>query len=1562
MYNLAEFSLKDMTTCSTALRMIGVGSSSVEETAQRIVQYLYGCLVGPTGEPACPLIRLFITQAYGDLPADYQCFARNVLGAESIASPVKCLTLLGTAGERPEWNDAERSHRYKSIPLISETFVAQFPMFSQLFAQLGINLSSAHGTHPELLVDTKERTFNVFYVADAVGSPFVPVQEEFVIPYGIRSVIGFGGALPSGNVFVVVLFTKLWVSRQTADLFRTLALSVKLAMLPVDVPTACDDQSVDRDTKRSDAQIAALEQLLTVHEETVTAYAAEHQHVEEALDDSEARLRAVVQSAKDVVLFIDCDGLLKSWNDAAQALFGYTFHEAYGKPGRMIIETGFDEAVRQAAEAVSGNPILQIVGATCTSMGRKKDGQTFPLELSLASWKTKTMGVFLATIRDITERTRIEAALERSESRYRNLIEHAPDLIFTLSSSGSITSLNPVFEKLTKWPRSEWIGKSFCSLVHADDVTTAHDVFEYIVHTRSPLTCVLRIGSRDQRVLIGEFIGTPLLDNGRVIGVLGIARDITERKTIEYALKESEERLRSIVQSTNDAIISLDREGIVVFWNQGAERLFGYSQMEMLNHPLTRIIPERFREQHIHGLRYAALHEHVTGSSVESVAIRKDGSEFPIEFSLASWTTRSGQFFTGIIRDVSERKWTEDAINALVQGTASVTGDAFFPAFVRQLSVALEVPYVIVTELVDGSPGEARVLAGWEKHEWCEPFKYETAGTPCGTALQDGKAFYAAGVQEAFPEDVYLRERGITSYLGAAMCDSSGRLIGHVCVMGVRPLKNERQAAAILNIFAARAAAELERHQATAALRRSEARQALILSSLAIAFYTSRINRDLDTTWISANVERVTGFEAENFIKQPGFWVSRLHPEDRSRVLTDFQRACEIETVSTEYRWQTADGSYRWFLDNAVCVRDAQRRPVEFIGAWIDITRRKRAEDALRETEEQFKTFMDRNPAVIFMKDEHGRYIYANLQFERLVEMSAGHWLGKTDDDLWPIEFTERFRRNDQEVLESDKVLDAVESAVDLSGVEQYWRVIKFPLKDGTGSRCIGGIAMNVTEHVRAEEAVQQAEARYRSIFENAVEGIFQTTPDGRYVTVNPALVRLCGYTSQQDMIETVTDIGRQIYADPSRRDAFKRLMEQQHAVTGFESQVIRKDGRVIWISESVRAIHDQDGRLVAYEGSVEDITARKRAEYDLRKSEERLRLSLTATHVGIWDWNILSGRVVWSDTVAPIFGLSDGVFDGTYRFYMKLIFPEDRERVAKAIERSVKDGQEFSLEHRIRRSDGRIRWVACRGDVLRNEQGTAVRMLGTVQDVTERKAGEAELQSALTRLRALSGRLEVIREEERSRIARELHDEFGVGLTCLKIDLSRLKALIGHTVESGKSRLIDEKIQSMAEFIDATIGGVQRIVGELRPAVLDDLGLAAAIEWQAQDFQRRTGVICTTSMEEEQLHIDPERATVIFRICQEALMNVARHACARTVDIAVQVKDGLLTLVVEDDGKGITADKIHNPQSLGLLGMRERAELFGGSVTIAGRHSKGTVVTLRLGCSEGVEVRGEVC
>jgi len=200
-------------------------------------------------------------------------------------------------------------------------------------------------------------------------------------------------------------------------------------------------------------------------------------------------------------------------------------------------------------------------------------------------------------------------------------------------------------------------------------------------------------------------------------------------------------------------------------------------------------------------------------------------------------------------------------------------------------------------------------------------------------------------------------------------------------------------------------------------------------------------------------------------------------------------------------------------------------------------------------------------------------------------------------------------------------------------------------------------------------------------------------------------------------------------------------------------------------------------------------------------------------------------------------------------------------------------------------------------------------------------------------------------------RFSHELHDELGVRMTCMKMDLSRLQGMLRESLFPREK--MEEKIRSMSAETDSTIHEVQRLAAELRPGVLDDLGLIAAIEWQCQDFERRSGIRCLCEASFDQIRISPSRATAAFRICQEALTNVARHAAATFVRVLVKEKGDDVLIEIQDNGKGIPPEQINHPGSLGLLGMRERSMAIGGSLDIAGWAGKGTTVTLQLRCQD---------
>ena len=231
-YELTSFSLGDMTRCGVELRQQGTAASSMEEVADRVVRLLHGKLQSSTGERACALVRTFVTLPYSELQPEQQAFARTVHPEIERSPEVKCLTLLATAGDEPQWNSRRDSAGHQALPLPSEESIARSPMISQLIRQLNINVGELLRPNAGVMLDESQHTFNVFHVPNAVDSPIIPAQSEFVKPFGIRSVLGFGGLLLPGELFATILFARTPISRDVAERFKTLALNVKVALLP----------------------------------------------------------------------------------------------------------------------------------------------------------------------------------------------------------------------------------------------------------------------------------------------------------------------------------------------------------------------------------------------------------------------------------------------------------------------------------------------------------------------------------------------------------------------------------------------------------------------------------------------------------------------------------------------------------------------------------------------------------------------------------------------------------------------------------------------------------------------------------------------------------------------------------------------------------------------------------------------------------------------------------------------------------------------------------------------------------------------------------------------------------------------------------------------------------------------------------------------------------------------------------------------------------------------------------------------------------------------------------
>jgi PAS domain S-box-containing protein len=266
-----------------------------------------------------------------------------------------------------------------------------------------------------------------------------------------------------------------------------------------------------------------------------------------------------------------------------------------------------------------------------------------------------------------------------------------------------------------------------------------------------------------------------------------------------------------------------------------------------------------------------------------------------------------------------------------------------------------------------------------------------------------------------------------------------------------------------------------------------------------------------------------------------------------------------------------------------------------------------------------------------------------------------------------------------------------------------------------------------------------------------------------------------------------------------------------------------------------------------------------------------------------------------------------------------------------------------------VQDGEGGRRTVEYTAAPMRNDAGDVIGRVLVFRDVTQRRQAEEELRLSREQLRALAAHMERVREEERTRIAREVHDELGQMITGLRMDVSWIERRLPGVADGGVRAAFEKKVGTMYDLLDHLVKAVRKISAELRPGALDDLGLVPAMEWQAREWQARTGIACDVTSKLDSTAISPAHATALFRIFQETLTNVARHAQATKVRAELNASAGAVTLLIEDNGRGITEAEQRQTKSFGLLGMRERAELLGGTCRISGRPGEGTQVQIQV-------------
>ena len=698
-------------------------------------------------------------------------------------------------------------------------------------------------------------------------------------------------------------------------------------------------------------------------------------------------------------------------------------------------------------------------------------------------------------------------------------------------------------------------------------------------------------------------------------------------------------------------------------------------------------------------------------------------------------------------------------------------------------------------------------------------------------------------------------------------------------------------------------------------------------------------DRDLqsDAMQWGGNLESIFGYRRDEVVNHISWWREHVHPDDVNRVEQIASEAIQGDASgwSSEYRFRRKDSSWAWVASRCAIERDGGGQARHLVGAMIDISR-------LKETESRLRLFTEQIPARANATDLDLRVVWdAGAAFR-----DNPTTVGKTVAELF-ADSPDRDR-----VLEGcRRALAGESSKLEIDDGTSAAQLYLEPFRDPAGN-VIGviGIAFDITDRVRSEEQVRAGQRLLREVLDTLPVGLIVLNRSGDVVVSNPASVRIW-----DGMIAS----GRERWA---RSEAFRRDSGHRIAADEWASRYALKEGRTTrdelidivtfagdrkTIKNYAAPIHDPDGAITGAVVVNEDVTEGVRAEDALRKTEKLLSDAEKLGMTGSWEQDLVSGEIYNTEANRRLFFGDDQSKGAQLDDYAAALHSDDRDMVMMRRQQLLAGTGSGDIEFRVVWPDGSLHWLFGRATVIRDSAGRPLREYGTNADITERKYAEEELGRRARQLEVLSRKLIEAQEAERRAVARELHDDFGQVLTALKLNLRQ------------RGRDDSESI----ELIDGAIARMRELAQDLRPPLLDEFGLEASLRWYVERESKRAGLDFRLDFAPMDSRPESVVETTCFRVVQEALTNVVRHADAHVVKIDIGNSDGQLQLVVCDDGRGFDVPaarkRANQGDSQGLLSMQERVALVGGVLEINSTPGQGTCIRAHMPLMRGSHVSG---
>lgn len=563
-----------------------------------------------------------------------------------------------------------------------------------------------------------------------------------------------------------------------------------------------------------------------------------------------------------------------------------------------------------------------------------------------------------------------------------------------------------------------------------------------------------------------------------------------------------------------------------------------------------------------------------------------------------------------------------------------------------------------------------------------------------------------------------------------------------------------------------------------------------------------------------------------------------------------------------------------------------------------------------------------------------------NKGAEKIFGYSTNEAIGKPFSILFSPELIPNLNKIRSKIKKGESIESSEIECITKDNKKIFTSMTFSPIMHATG-KIIGlsAIVRDITAQKRTEAALKQSEERLSNFMNSATDNFILLDKDFNIIEMNEAAVKLYK-TRKEDIIGMNSfDLVPEL-KNSERHKMYLRLLETGEPFTIEDYVPDERFGNVHLFQKAFK-VGDGIGIIST------DITQRIIAQNALKESEQFNKTIISSVSEGILVFDSNLKCILWSTFMEELTGVtSEDVINKQYNQVLKVFFNIDLENyLLQALGGSTVNSDEvyYSNENTSRKA-----WLICTFSPHINSQGKIIGVVSSFRDITLRKLADDELKASRLRLRNLATHLENVREEERKQIAFVVHDDLGQAMTALKIELAWLKSKLGNDQE-----VLIDRAKSMTDLIDTTINKVRSISTQLRPSILDHFGLLAAIEWQAEDFQKRTMIPCEVNSEVREIVFNDNISIGIFRIFQECLTNITRHAEASRVDVWIKNVNGYLELIVRDDGVGIPEEKMNDFKSFGLIGIREKAYIAGGKAVISSNNGSGTEILVRIPLSE---------